>query len=308
MSSASTTINEFQQGSAPSLSVPTRPFYWSVRRELWEYRSIYVAPLVVAVLILIGFLIGAPSHVVRKLRVAESLSTAQIHEAIVGPYNFAAMMLMGVCFLVSIFYCIEAMQGERRDRSILFWKSLPLSDVTVVLSKMSVPLVILPVIAVALTIVTHIGCLVLSVMALKIAGVSAAPLWIHLSFPQMWAMMAYHMLVLHGLWFAPFYAWMLLVSAWARRLALLWAVLPFVALGMLEKITFNTAHFGHWMLYRLGGAPGANAYPGNEMAMHAWMHLSIGEVLFSPSLWTGLIAAALFLWLAARVRRNRGPI
>lgn len=308
MSTGSTTINEFQQENAPTVLSPTRPLYWSIRRELWEYRSIYVAPLVVSGLMLIGFLIGAPSHVVRKLRAAESLSPEQLHEAIVGPYNFVALVLMGVCFLVSIFYCIEAMQGERRDRSILFWKSLPLSDLTVVLSKMSVPLVILPVIAVVLTIVTHIAALVLNVIVLQASGVSAAPLWAHLSFTQMWEMMAYHMLILHGLWFAPVYAWMLLVSAWARRLALLWAVLPFVAIGVLEKITFRTAHFGHWMLFRFGGAPGAGAYPGSGSAMHEWMHLSIGQVLLNPSLWAGLIAAAVFLVLAARVRRNRGPI
>ena len=307
MSSASTTINDFPQGSTPTLH-PTQAFLWSVRRELWEFRSIYVAPVIVAGLCVIGFLIGAPSHVVRKMRAAETLGAAEIHDAIVGPYNFAAMFLMGVCFLVSIFYCIEAMQGERRDRSILFWKSLPLSDLTVVLSKMSVALVILPVIAVVLTIVTHIALLVLNVIVLEVSGVSSAPLWTNLSFTQMWAMMAYHMLVLHGLWFAPFYAWMLLVSAWARRLALLWAVLPFFAIGVLEKITLSTAHFGHWMMYRFGGAPGSGAYPGSGSEVHEWMHLSVGQVLFSTSLWTGLIVAAVFLWLAARVRRSRGPI
>ena len=308
MSTSSTAYNDFQQGSGPAALSPTRPLYWSIRRELWEYRSVYVAPVIVAGLITIAFLIGAPGHVVRKLRAAESLSPEQIHEAIAGPYGFAALVLMGVCFLVSLFYCIEAMQGERRDRSILFWKSLPLSDLTVVLSKMSVPLVILPVIAVVLTIATHIVMLVLNVIALQIGGVSAAPLWTHLSFVQMWEMMAYHMLILHGLWFAPLYAWLLLVSAWARRLALLWAVLPLVAVGVLEKITFRTSHFEHWMMYRFGGAPGSGAYPGSGSAMHEWMHLSIGQVVLNPSLWAGLVTAAVFLVLTARVRRSRGPI
>lgn len=308
MSSTPTSFNEFQQGSAPPMFAKTRPFLWSVRRELWEYRSIYIAPLIVSGLTLIGCLIGAPSHMVRKLRAAESLGPGQIHEAIVGPYNFVALSLMGICFLVSIFYCIEAMHGERRDRSILFWKSLPLSDFTVVLSKMSVPVVILPVIAVVLTMVTHLAVLVLNLVVLQISGLSAAPLWTHLSLTQMWAMMAYHMLILHGLWFAPFYAWMLLVSAWARRLVLLWAVLPFVAIGVFEKIVFNSAHFGHWMLYRFGGAPASGAYPGSATAAHEWMHLNSGQVLLNPGLWTGLVFAALCLFAAARLRRSRGPV
>ena len=306
MSSASTTINEFQQGSGGTFH-GTQPFLWSVRRELWEYRSIYVAPLIVAGLTIVGFVIGA-GHVIAKTRSAQFLAPIYIHDAVVGPYDFAAMALMGVCFLVSLFYCIETMQGERRDRSILFWKSLPVSDLTLVLSKMTVPVIILPVITLVLTIVTHIALLILNVIILRIAGISSGPLWAHLSFPQMWAMMAYHMLLLHGLWFAPVYAWMLLVSAWARRLALLWAVIPYIAIGVLEKLTFHSSQFGHWMMHHFGGAPGADAYPGNDMAMHAWMHLSFGQVLFNQSLWVGLILAAVFLFLAARIRRSRGPI
>lgn len=308
MSTPSTTMSDFdRQPPAPAVISATQPFLWSIRRELWEYRSIYVAPAIVVVLTLFGFLIGSVHHI-RKVREAMSLDPMQLHKVLESPYNSSAMFLMGIAFLVSLFYCIEAMQGERRDRSILFWKSLPLSDLTVVLSKMSIPLILLPVIAVVLTVVTHVVMLVLNVMIFQASGIGVAILWGHLSLTPMWTMMAYHMLILHGLWFAPFYAWLLLVSAWARRAALLWAVLPLAAIGVVEKIAFNTTHFANWMMYRFGGAPGAGAYPGNEMATHDWMHLSLGQVLFNPSLWCGLIIAAIFLFVAARIRRNRGPI
>jgi ABC-2 type transport system permease protein len=239
---------------------------------------------------------------------AEALGPMQLHEAIERPYNSAAMFVMGIVFLVSLFYSVEAMQGERRDRSILFWKSLPLSDLTVVLSKMSIPLIVLPVLAVVLTIVTHMVMLVLNVIILQANGMSASMLWDHLSLTPIWMMMAYHMLALHGLWMAPVYSWLLLVSAWARRAALLWAVLPLAAIGVIEKIAFNSTHFAHWMEYRFGGAPGANAYPGGDMAMHEWSHLNIGQLLFNSSLWIGLIASALLLFAATRVRRSRGPM
>ena len=308
MSSPSTPISDLEPQSAAFVAIsPQRTFYWSIRRELWEHRSIYFAPLIVAGLILVGFCIGS-AHLIAKVRSAESLGPIQLQEVIERPYGFAAMFLMGTGFLVSIFYCVETLHGERRDRSILFWKALPVSDLTVVLSKMMIPLIIVPLITVALTIATHIVMLLLNIVILQASGIGFTLLWANLSLSTMWMMMLYHMVALHGLWFAPVYAWMLLASAWARRAAFLWAVLPPLAIAVVEKIAFNTTYFPHWMQYRFGGAPGAGAYPGSDHAMHSWASLNVGQFLFNPSLWSGLIVAVLFLFAAARIRRNRGPI
>src|SRR4029077_3603918 len=106
-----------------------RPLYWSVRRELWENRSIYIAPLIVAVVVLFGFLlstIGLPE----RRRAVLLLDPAKARAAIDMPYNVAAMMLIFTASIVGVFYCLDALHGERRDRSILFWKSLPVSDLT----------------------------------------------------------------------------------------------------------------------------------------------------------------------------------
>ena len=110
----------------------TRPFYWSMRRELWENRSIYVAPLIVAVVILIGFLVSTVGMAQRRQAV---LLVDPVHQrAMIGaPYDVAAMMLIFTAFIVGVFYCLDALHSERRDRSILFWKSLPVSDFTTVL-------------------------------------------------------------------------------------------------------------------------------------------------------------------------------
>jgi ABC-2 type transport system permease protein len=307
MSSSSTMPGFDRQQPAPAAISWTRTFYWSIRRELWEHRSIYIAPLMVAAFTLIGFLIGS-AHFVGKVRSAQSLGPMQLQQAIERPYGFAAMFLMGIAFLVSIFYSVEALHGERRDRSILFWKSLPVSDFTVVLSKMMVPLVIVPLFTIVLTIVTHVLMSLLNIVILQVNGMSLSLLWANLSLSKMWMMMLYHMLALHGLWFAPAYSWMLLASAWARRAAFLWAILPPIAVGVIEKIAFNTTYFPHWMQYRFGGAPGSNAYPGSEHAMHAWADVNVGQFLLNPSLWSGLVVSALLLFAAARVRRSRGPI
>ena len=308
MSSTSTTMADLDRHQpAPAIISSRRNFYWSIRRELWEHRSIYLAPSIVAVLTLIGFMIGS-GYQVARIRSAQSLGPVELQVAIDRPYGLAALFLMGIGFLVSIFYCVEALHGERRDRSILFWKSLPVSDFTVVLSKMMIPLVVVPLITVALTIVTQLLMLLINIAILQISGVSPSILWTNLSLVEMWFMMGYHMLVLHGLWFAPAYSWMLLASAWARRAPFLWAVLPPIAVGVIEKIAFNTTYLPHWMQSRFGGAPGSDAYPGSEHAMHEWANLNIGQSLLNPGLWSGLVVAALFLFAAARIRRSRGPI
>ena len=128
------------QEIAPAAISPTRPLYWSVRRELWENRSIYIAPLAVAAVYMLGFLISL-FWLPRSLRGLEALHDATPQPiALAMPYSHAAMLIMVVGFLVGIFYSLDALHGERRDRSILFWKSLPVSDLTTVLAKASVPL------------------------------------------------------------------------------------------------------------------------------------------------------------------------
>src|SRR5213083_1898245 len=122
------------QRVAPAVLSPSRPMYWSVRRELWENRSIYIAPLAVAGVFLFGFLIST-IHLPSRMRALSALDPAQQREAIAMPFDIAAALLMLTQLLVGAFYCLDALHGERRDRSILFWKSLPVSDLTTVLSK-----------------------------------------------------------------------------------------------------------------------------------------------------------------------------
>ncbi len=223
--------------SAPVAMSATQPLYWSVRRELWENRSIYIAPLIVAALILFAFLISSTAGIWEK---ALRLDPAQQPDKLAEPYTFAALLLMGTTLVVAIFYCLDALHGERRDRSILFWKSLPVSDLTTVLSKASIPLVVLPLLTFAITIATQWIMLLLSSAVLLASGQSPATLWTQLPFFQMSLMLLYHLLAVHSLWYAPMFAWLLLVSAWARRAAFLWAFLPLVGIGIVEKIAFNT--------------------------------------------------------------------
>jgi ABC-2 type transport system permease protein len=291
---------------APSILSPTRPLYWSVRRELWENRSIYLAPLAASVVILFSSLIGV-FRLPSKMHATMALDPEQQRQAIVMPYEFAAGLFMAVGLIVGVFYCLDALYGERRDRSILFWKSLPVSDVTTVISKASIPLVVLPVITVALTMVTQFIMLLLSSAVLSANGMSVATYWAQLSFFQMWLMLFYHLFTVHVLGHAPFYAWFLLVSGWARRAPFLWAFLPPLAIIGIEKIAFNTSYFANMLLAALSGGAEAVPFPG-RMPIEPGMELTPGHFLLSPGLWVGIAITAAFLFAAVRLRRDREPI
>jgi ABC-2 type transport system permease protein len=216
-------------------------------------------------------------------------------------------MLMVTVMIVGIFYCLDALHGERRDRSILFWKSMPVSDLTTVLSKAIIAIVILQLLAFAFTVVVQFVMLFLGSIALLASDLSVATLWSQLTPFRMWLGLFYHLLTIHALWHAPFYAWLLLVSAWARRAPFLWAFLPPLAIGIFEKIVFNTAHFAKLLGYRLAGGPEAYTMPG-AMPIDPGAHLTPLRFLSSPGLWIGLALTAAFLAAAVRLRRYREPI
>jgi ABC-2 type transport system permease protein len=294
-----------QQG-APAEIPATRRFAWLLRRELWESRSIYLAPLAVTGLLLVGAAVDA-LQVPAKMRAVAALAPPARHQALTEHYAMASLLLMATTFVVSLFYCLDALQGERRDRSILFWKSLPVSDLATVLAKATVPFVILPLLTVALAAIAHAVMLALSGAVLLASGQGPGLLWAHVSLPEMGLALLYHMVTAHALWYAPFYGWLLFVSAWARRAPWLWAILPPLALGVVEKIAFGSSVFGDLLLDRLGGGPGGMEFAAAGAMTDPLAQVTPGRFLASAGLWAGLAVAAGFLGGAVRLRRRRGP-
>jgi ABC-2 type transport system permease protein len=296
-------------GSLSAQTIPSpafsamRPFYWSVRRELWENRSIYIAPLAAAAIFLLGFLLST-FRLPRQMRALPHLTQ---HQTMMTPYDYVAGLLMLTAMIVGLVYCLDALHGERRDRSILFWKSLPVSDSTAVLAKASIPFVVLPLVTFAVTVTAQWIMLLLSSAVLLGNGLSVSTLWRQVPLIPMSLMLLYHLVTVHVLWHAPFYGWFLLISAWARRAAFLWAVLPILAIGFVEKVAFNTSHFATFLLDRLGGGGEAITAAGS-MPIHPAMHLTLGRYLSTPGLWMGLAFTAMCLAGAVRLRRYRGPV
>jgi len=224
------------------------------------------------------------------------------------PYMMLMGLVMFIALLMGVFYSLEALHGERRDRSILFWKSLPVSDLTTVLAKASIPMLWLPLFSYVLGIAIQFLALLWGSLVVAVHGDSVALLWQNVGWFHGAVMLLYHLITVHVLWYAPFYGYLFYISARVRHAAILWAATPLLAIVGLERMIFGTRYFLDLLKDRFqGGAEGAN-YMGLDSTPGAMTHITPGWFLISPGLWIGLAITALFLWGAARSRRERGPL
>ena len=310
MNTQSNTIPEspLESQVVASTVIPvSRRIYWSLQRELWENRSIYLAPLAAAAVFLFGFLVSM-INLRRRIPGAWPLDPAEQRHVLAVPYEVAAGLIMGTAFIVGVFYSLDTLYGERRDRSILFWKSLPVSDLTTVLSKLAIPLAILPLLSFVITIATQLIMLLLSMAMLLGSGVNIATLLIQVPFLHVSLVLLYHLVTVHGLWYAPIYGWLLLVSAWAPRAPFIGAFLPPFVIYVVEKIVFNTSYFLAMLKYGLAGPEASTSMAPGGTLINEMAALTPAQFFSTPGLWIGLAIATVFLAAAVRLRRHRGPI
>jgi ABC-2 type transport system permease protein len=209
-------------------------------------------------------------------------------------------------------FLIDCLYGERRDRSILFWRSMPVTDARTVLVKLLVGLVLVPLGAFALAAASGLlGCAILALRNhdVVINGLSLLTLWNTAAWLRMQAIMLYGLLAAM-LWYAPFAAYMMLISVWARRSPYAWALLPPVLLVVFEHMVFGTHYIGRIVnggfgefLHLAYGLKAADA-PG-RIGSYSLQLLSPAQLLASQRLWWGLLAAAVMVALAMRLRRDR---
>jgi ABC-2 type transport system permease protein len=253
-------------------------YYWSLRRELWEHPSVLIAPTVAAAVALLGVAVG---------RLAAPAGALPL-----PPYDIVIGVVMLTAYIVAVFYSLDALYGERRDRSILFWKSLPVSDATAVVAKLSVPLLLLP-------LLTYI----VTVLALLVM----VPLTrVHPPLMRTSALLLYHLVTVHSLWWAPLFGWLFLVSAAARRAPFVWATVPLVVIGLVERIAFGTSHAARVFGTRFTASPEAivahGALPTDPMT-----RMVPEAFVADPGLWIGFVLCAVLVAAAVRLRRRNGP-
>ena len=282
---------------------PVRPFYWSVRRELWEHRSLYIAPLIVAAVALIGVLISVMMSTAKSLAKVATMEPVEQTSLLSAPYSAVAVLVMITSLIVGCFYCLDALHGERRDRSILFWKSLPVSDATTVLAKASIPMLVLPLIAFLIITVVQLITVFVSTLVVLAHGISVATLWSKLPFAQM-PIGLFYFLVATALWYAPVYAWLLFVSVWAKRGTFIWAVVPpLVALALVASSSASSA-VQALIRSRLIGAF-EQGFTTNSSGRTL---PDPSKLLSNPEMWIGLLIAVALVFATVRLRRQREPI
>lgn len=301
---------------------PVRPFYWSVRRELWENRSLFIAPLVVGALAVLALLARAVFQPL-DFQAFAAVTPEQLGGLAAFFYAAIAWALSFVMHITVFFYLLDALQGERKDRSVLFWKSMPVSDTTTVLSKLFTALIVSGAIVVVVSIVTVLAMLLVLSVLMLIGGANPLPLWGNLQLVQMIAAVIYWQMIAIVLWYAPVAAWLLLVSAWAKRITILWAALPPLAVAVVERVVLNTHHVQDMLNYRLndpvvaafmknsrghGLTIGSEGVHGTGLPDHVAQTLDPVAFFSNPWLWVGLVVAAGLVAAAIWMRRYREPL
>ena len=307
-----------------------------IRREFWENRSLWMVPGVVAgvltvlsVYMLIAVLIGHNQTVNNvdlqngmHFQIDEMPDFTNTDDASFTAFIRFSTLMLGAIFsglmqIVVFFYLLDSLYAERRDRSVLFWRSMPVSDVRTVLCKLATACVATS----AITFVVTVAFQIVLVILLMILGASVgAHPWVLLTHPLdflgAWLLLAYGLIV-QTIWYLPFYAWTMLASSWAKKVPFLWAILVPAGVMFAELWVFHTGKFAHmlvayklrWMTlafnmdpYHFGNLKhvdlsGPIMGPGN-----------IGALIASPSLWIGLAIAAGFTYGAIWLRRTRSEI
>lgn len=323
-------------------------FKWLLKREYWEHRGgFFWAPVVTgAIFLLLSIMAIIAGESVRRSvddgegirmngvhlrQLTETLTPKEMAE-LGGGLDLGTLMAGSWPFIVLafvvFFYCLGALYDDRKDRSILFWKSLPLSDGQTVLSKLASALVVAPLIATVAAVVTSIGFLViLSAYAALHGGNPFDLIW----GPASPLSIAFHLIAalpVYAMWALPTVGWLLLVSAWARSKPFLWAFLMPLFAGVLVSWFDVMEMFGskaEWFWANVVGRALLGTVPGMDLVYRAGSDPQMQNfnpdgpqdivALFSAQnawgafatidLWVGAAAGTAMIFAAIHFRRSR---
>jgi ABC-2 type transport system permease protein len=267
-----------------------KTYSWLIRREFWEFRATWLIPAVVGAVLLISALFGRIDMTAFDSHLA-ALNLGTIY--LLG----LAVLFYAVMSIYSSWYLMDCLYNDRRDRSILFWKSLPVSDSQTVLSKLLMGLAVIPLVfMVAADLTSLLMAFVISIRARTFSAV----LWN----PQTWfqvQVLWLYVIATTAIWYLPIAGWLMLVSAWAKRAVMLWTLLPPLVLYLIEKWFLNTHVVQNVLGQRLVGYA-AVAYHGNEQ----WIKDNMSEAATGPvSVWRFINPAGFFssleVWIGLAV-------
>ncbi|HEV7714355.1 MAG TPA: ABC-2 transporter permease [Steroidobacteraceae bacterium] len=280
-----------------------------VRREFWEHRALWLVPLVVAALYLLICLIPGNNLHIGGIDLndnSRSFGPGRPVEVFAVVQSLFTGMLLSVTSLVTFFYLSDCLYAERKDRSILFWKSLPVSDAETVLSKLLVALLLVPLGVYLLALVTNVVAFgLLYVRFHNNALMQHFLVWD----TGVWLRLNLYLVldvVIVGLWFAPVAAYQLLISAWAKSSVFVWTILPPLLLILAERLAFGTYRIASVIAYRLGtGLLDGDAGAGHVGVESVIARVNLLPVLARVDLWVGVAIAVALVFATIRIRRYR---
>lgn len=284
-------------------------FKWMIRRELWESRSIWMGPAIAVAVLTLTSLFGLSG--LEHVQFDPRFDAMKQHKLIGAIYFGVTMLFFMIALFSMFFYSLDSLYGDRRDRSVLFWKSLPISDAETVLSKAATAILVVPAVAAAGAILGQWGVALAgtakfgSALMLDPAALGAGMLF------------AVYAAIAFALWYAPLVGYLLAWSAWAPRSPFLYAVVPPAVLALGEKILFGSSYIAHLVNDRaFGGVSRALGMDGGgigivirEEDMHVNGADAIGNIasrfFVAPELWLGLVVAAALVAATIWIRRYR---
>lgn len=315
---------------------------WLVRREYWEHRGMFFwAPLLAAGLIVLAAVAASfkasanfndqiqfdvNGHTVTtKVNGLPAPLVEKLGDVMSASYMVTAAPLIMLMTFTLFFYCLGSMYDERRDRSILFWKSLPVSDTETVLSKVGTALVLAPLLYIGIGVALAVVTLLLGSLTMSAHGINLFPVLFSNSSLYLSPLMVIGVLPVYALWALPTVGWLMMVSAWARSKVFLWAVgVPLVALAVLAmlevafSIKLNVGWFAENIVARglAGLVPGvwlgfAEIDPEDVITMvndtpdFTGLFTASWRTLTGLNVWVGVAAGAAMIAAAVRMRRWR---
>jgi ABC-2 type transport system permease protein len=260
-----------------------------IKREFWESKALWIGPLAAAVLIVGGSMFGE-FHFGVIGRQSPSPLTGMAGGTLIGIAVF-----LGVVACLTVFsYLTDCLFSERKDRSILFWKSLPVSDAQTVLSKLAVAMVVVPLGVLALSVLTHLVVVAIFLIRFdELPGFAAAwSSWVN-ALGRVAVAVVFAML-----WYLPVAAYLMLASVIARRAPMMYAALPPVVAVLWERLMLEGTHVSDFINQRLLPLAASNQYLLNPRG-NPWMAFR------DSNLWIGLAVAAGMLYIVIRLRQFR---
>jgi len=298
---------------------------WLIRREFWENRAIWLVPAVIAGLLVLAASFGHVHFGEDMFRSDGPGEGVPVQIAMYALSGSVTVMFLIIMSVYSGWYLLDCLYADRKDRSILFWKSLPISDAATVLTKLLVGVIIIPLVYFA---IADLTVFVMSlIFGLRTGLWAASGLW----HPSLWlqtqGFWLYTILTL-AVWYLPVAGWLMLISAWATRAVILWSVLPPLAIYIGERWMFGTHYFGSELLDRLGKGYAVRAFDvthggagwttevihkhgGDDSLTYPtslWHLLDPVGFFGSSATWTGVAVGVALIYAAIQLRSRRAEI